>query len=148
MPEMGAQKAEIYRLIRVWSAESAQEHAFWFGQPDHWCRVGLVNPLPDSLDFKPMRLSLDQTIRENADRLGHTSSHTLAVFVQLLTTGKVRFSFRAYTKRLELLDKSQVMGRPEAILLVESCLSELRGEGEQYIPELTQNIIIQTPKPR
>ena len=104
--------------------------------------------LPDSLDCKPMRLSLDQTIRENADRLGHTGSHTLAVFVQLLTTGKVRFSFRAYTKRLELLDKSQVMGRPEAILLVESCLSELRGESEQYIPELTQNIIIQTPKPR
>ena len=104
--------------------------------------------LPDSLDCKPMRLSLDQTIRESADRLGHTGSHTLAVFVQLLTTGKVRFSFRAYTKRLGLLDKSQVMGRPESIPLVESCLSELRGEGEQYIPELTQNIIIQTPKPR
>jgi hypothetical protein len=60
----------------------------------------------------------------------------------------VKFSFRTFTKRLELADKTQITARPEAILLVEGFLSELRGEGEQYIPELTQNIIIQTPKPR
>jgi hypothetical protein len=32
--------------------------------------------------------------------------------------------------------------------MVEACLPELRGESETQIPELTQNIIIQTPKPR
>ncbi len=95
-----------------------------------------------------MRVSLDHTIRENADRLGHTGSHTLAIFVQLLTTGKVKFSFRTFTKRLELVDKTQIMARAEAIIMVEACLSELRGESENHIPELTQNIIIQTPKPR
>jgi hypothetical protein len=104
--------------------------------------------LPDHPEFRPMRMPLDQSIRENAERLGHTGSHTLAIFVQLLTTGKVRFSFRTYTKRLELVDKTQVMARPEAILLVEGFLSELRGESEHHIPEMTQNIIIQTPKPR
>jgi hypothetical protein len=104
--------------------------------------------LPDHPEFRPTRMSLDQSIRENAERLGHTGSHTLAIFVQLLTTGKVKFSFRTFTKRLELADKTQITARPEAILLVEGFLSELRGEGEQYIPELTQNIIIQTPKPR
>ena len=104
--------------------------------------------LPDHAEFKPMRISLDQTIRENADRLGHTGSHTLAIFVQLLTTGKVKFSFRTFTKRLELVDKSHLMSRAEAIVMVEGCLSELRGESDMHIPELTQNIIIQTPKPR
>ena len=104
--------------------------------------------LSDHSEFKPMRISLDQTIRENADRLGHTGSHTLAIFVQLLTTGKVKFSFRTFTKRLELVDKTQIMDRAAAIIMVEGCLSELRGEGEHHIPELTQNIIIQTPKAR
>lgn len=104
--------------------------------------------LPDHPEFKPLRVSLEHTIRENADRLGHTGSHTLAIFVQLLTTGKVKFSFRTFTKRLELVDKTQIMGRAEAIIMVEACLSELRGESENHIPELTQNIIIQTPKPR
>jgi hypothetical protein len=64
-------------------------------------------------------MSLDQSIRENAERLGHTGSHTLAIFVQLLTTGKVKFSFRTFTKRLELADKTQITARQEAILLVE-----------------------------
>ena len=81
-------------------------------------------------------------------RLFAASSKAAAIFAQLLTTGNVRFTFRTDTKRLELVDKSQVTARPKASLLVEGFLSELRGESEHHIPKLTQNIIIQTPKPR
>ncbi len=107
---------------------------------------GIVDP--NNPDFKPARISLDQAIRESVDRLGHSGSHTLAVFVQLVSTGKVKFSFRTFTKRLELVDKSQVKSRPEAMILVEACLAELRGDDSHHIPEFTQNIIIQAPKPR
>lgn len=96
---------------------------------------------------KPEQMCLDQAIRENVDRLGHTGSHTLGIFVQLLTTGKVKFSFRSHVKRLEVLDKSRIMSRSQALVAVEGLLAELRGEDTPTdLPEFTQNIIIQAPK--
>lgn len=98
---------------------------------------------------KRIRITLPQAIRDNVDQLGHTGSHTLGVFVQLLTTGKVKLGFRNYTRRLELVDKSHLIPRVQALPLVETCLAELRGDdGAQELPEFTQNIIIQAPRPR
>jgi hypothetical protein len=94
-----------------------------------------------------VQMSLEQAIRENVDRLGHTGSHTLGIFVQLLTTGKVKFTFRNHVKRLEILDKKMVMSRADALFSVESLLSELREkDSPSDLPEFTQNIIIQAPK--
>ena len=102
--------------------------------------------LPSDIDAGPVEITLDTVIEENVDRLGHTGSHTLGIFVQLLTTGKVRFSFRHHTKRLELSDKSLIMQRSDALQFVESCLAELRvDEHNGGLPEFTQNIIIQPP---
>lgn len=102
--------------------------------------------LPSDIEAGPVEVTLDKVIEENVDRLGHTGSHTLGVFVQLLTTGKVRFSFRHHTKRLEVVDKSLVMQRSEALQFVEACLAELRvDEHNGGLPEFTQNIIIQPP---
>jgi len=96
---------------------------------------------------KTVQMSLEQAIRENVDRLGHTGSHTLGIFVQLLTTGKVKFTFRSHVKRLEILDKKKVMSRADALFSVESLLSELREkDSPSDLPEFTQNIIIQAPK--
>ncbi|NBV33205.1 MAG: hypothetical protein EBR81_05265 [Proteobacteria bacterium] len=96
---------------------------------------------------KPEQICLDQAIRDNVDRLGHTGSHTLGIFVQLLTTGKVKFSFRSHVKRLEILDKSRILSRSQALVTVESLLAELRDEDAPTdLPEFTQNIIIQAPK--
>lgn len=96
---------------------------------------------------KTVQMSLEQAIRENVDRLGHTGSHTLGIFVQLLTTGKVKFTFRNHVKRLEILDKKMVMSRADALFSVESLLSELREkDSPSDLPEFTQNIIIQAPK--
>ena len=96
---------------------------------------------------KTQQMSLEQAIRENVDRLGHTGSHTLGIFVQLLTTGKVKFTFRSHVKRLEILDKKKVMSRADALFSVESLLSELREkDSPSDLPEFTQNIIIQAPK--
>jgi len=96
---------------------------------------------------KTEQMSLEQAIRENVDRLGHTGSHTLGIFVQLLTTGKVKFTFRSHVKRLEILDKKKVMSRADALFSVESLLSELREkDSPSDLPEFTQNIIIQAPK--
>ena len=92
-------------------------------------------------------MSLERAISENIDFLGHTGSHTLGIFVQLLTTGKVKFSFRTHMKRLEMLDKSKIISRAEALFLVESLLAKLRGaDHDPGLPEFTQNIIIQAPK--
>lgn len=93
------------------------------------------------------RMSLDQAIRENIDQLGHTGSHTLGIFVQLLTTGKVKFSLRNHIKRLELLDKKRIMSRSESLVTVEGILAEIRGKDTTTdLPEFTQNIIVQAPK--
>lgn len=93
------------------------------------------------------QLSLLQVISENINQLGHSGSHTLGIFVQLLTTGKVKFTLRSYVKRLELLNKANLMSRPAAVATVESILAEMRaGETHVNIPEFTQNIIIQAPK--
>jgi len=93
-------------------------------------------------------MSLERAISGNIDFLGHTGSHTLGIFVQLLTTGKVKFSFRTHMKRLEILDKSKIVSRAEALFLVESLLAKLRGaDHDPGLPEFTQNIIIQAPKP-
>lgn len=101
--------------------------------------------LPSEVEEGPVEVTLAHVIEENVDRLGHTGSHTLGVFVQLLTTGKVRFSFRHHTKRLELVDKAFIMQRSEALQFVEACLSEMRVDEPGALPEFTQNIIIQPP---
>lgn len=101
--------------------------------------------LPSEVNEGPMEVTLAQVIEENIGRLGHTGSHTLGVFVQLLTTGKVRFSFRNHTKRLELVDKALMMPRSDALQFVEACLAEMRMDEPGVLPDFTQNIIIQSP---
>jgi hypothetical protein len=102
--------------------------------------------LPDDVEAGPVEVTLENVIKENVDRMGHTGSHPLGVFVQLLTTGKVRFSFRHHTKRLEMTDKSLLMQRSDALQFVEACLTELRvDEAPGGMADFTQNIIIQAP---
>ena len=94
------------------------------------------------------RITLAEKIDEYIIRMGYTSVHTLGVVVQLLTVGKVRLDFREYTERLQLADKTDMMTRSDAVLLVENYIAGMAKTDTTTVPDydLTQKIIIQAPK--
>ena len=68
----------------------------------------------------------------------------MSLVVQLLTIGKVRLDFRDYTERLELLNLSEIMSRPQAAAVFDHHLAS--GNKNDDVSLLTQKIVIQPPR--
>jgi hypothetical protein len=103
----------------------------------------------DAGNVAETRMTVAQKIEEYIFRIGCSNAHALGLVLQLLTVGKVRVDFREYYERLQLVNKADVLPRNAAIPLVEGFLNSLRSENEDSeITDLTQKIIVQTPKPR
>ena len=103
-------------------------------------------PLNEAAEPVTTRVTLANKLRDYIFLLGQTHTQTLGICVQILTVGKVRVEFRAYTERVSLIQKSDLMTRPEAIIASESFMSTLiKDEGPANL-DVTQRIIIQSPK--
>ena len=90
---------------------------------------------------------LSDKIDDYIFKLGCSSAHTLGVMTQLLHVGKIRLDFRENNERLQLMNASDAMSRPDAMGLVEAYLSSMKREGDTHNDlDLTQKVIIQTPK--
>ncbi len=93
------------------------------------------------------QVSLAQKAEEYSLLLGNNTAHISSVLVQLLTLGKVRLDFREYNERLVLVNKEDVMSRPDAVHAVEAYLHAIKlGETSSSNVDYTQKIIIQAPK--
>jgi putative hemolysin len=58
----------------------------------------------------------------------------------------VQLGFRNDTRQLELVDKSHLLPRVQALSLLETRLGAMRGhDGDQDFQEFTQNIPLQAP---
>ena len=68
-------------------------------------------------------VSLYEKIDDLKLRLGGDNSHFVGVFLQLLSTGKVRVGFRDKTERLSLADPQMLISREQAISLIDSYLA-------------------------
>jgi hypothetical protein len=103
---------------------------------------------PSGGDVQETRMTVAEKMEEYVFRIGCTNAHALGLALQLLTVGKVRVDFREYYERLQLVNKTDVLPRQEAIPLIEGFLSSLRNSTEETVQtDLTQKIIVQTPKP-
>lgn len=91
----------------------------------------------------PKIVTLASKIDEYVLKIGHSNTHVMGVVVQLLTLGKVRLDFRDYSERLELLNPTEIMTRPEAAAVFDSHMSSIRKDD---VSSLTQKIIIQPPR--
>jgi hypothetical protein len=99
-------------------------------------------------DVTESRMTVAEKVEEYVFRLGCTNAHVLGLVLQLLTVGKVRVDFREYYERLQLVTKSDLLPRTQAIPLVETFLNTLRKVPHNpEESEFTQKIIIQPPKP-
>jgi hypothetical protein len=92
------------------------------------------------------RSTLATKLKEYIFRLGQTHTQTLGICVQILTVGKVRIEFRDYTERVSLTKKTDLMSRPQAILASESFMASLIDDQGPVDLDVTQKIIIQSPK--
>lgn len=88
-------------------------------------------------------VSLASKIDEYVLKIGHSNTHVMGVVVQLLTLGKVRLDFRDYSERLELLNPTEIMTRPQAAAVFDNHMSSIR---KDELSSLTQKIIIQPPR--
>jgi len=102
----------------------------------------LKTDVPEVLDS---RLTLAEKIEEYTLRLGQAPTYTLGVMVQILTVGKIRLEFSEYDERLELVRKSDLMTRVEAVELVEEFLANI-GNQQSRVDHITQRIIVQPPR--
>lgn len=91
----------------------------------------------------PKIVTLASKIDEYVLKIGHSNTHVMGVVVQLLTLGKVRLDFRDYSERLELLNPTETMSRPQAAAVFDSHMSSIRKDD---LSSLTQKIIIQPPR--
>lgn len=92
----------------------------------------------------PKIVTLASKVDEYVLKVGHSNTHVMGVVVQLLTLGKVRLDFRNYTERLELLNLSEIMSRPQAVAVFDSYMSSLRKDDDVSLA--TQKIVIQPPR--
>ena len=91
----------------------------------------------------PKIVTLASKIDEYVLKIGYSNTHVMSVVVQLLTLGKVRLDFRDYSERLELLDPTETMSRPQAATVFDSHMNSIRKDDPSL---LTQKIIIQPPR--
>jgi len=99
---------------------------------------GTREPVP------PKIVTLASKIDEFTLKVGNNSTHVMSVVVQLLTVGKVRLDFRDYSQRLELLNPSEIMSRPQAAAVFDHYLSTANKEDDASL--MTQKIVIQPPR--
>ena len=99
---------------------------------------GTREPVP------PKIVSLATKIDEYILKVGHTNTNVMSLVVQLLTIGKVRLDFRDYTERLELLNLSEIMSRPQAAAVFDQHLAS--GNKNDDASLMTQKIVIQPPR--
>lgn len=90
----------------------------------------------------PKIVTLASKIDEYVHKVGHSSAHVMSVVVHLLTLGKVRLDFRDYSERLELLDPTETMTRPQAATVFDSSINSIRKDDPSLA---TQKIVIQPP---
>jgi hypothetical protein len=105
----------------------------------------LNGPAPDVVEST---VSLGEKIDEYIFKLGCSSAHTLGVVVQLLTVGKIRLDFREHHERLQLLNATDALSRPEAMRVTEEYLSMVRQQTPDTAAavDATQKVIIQAPR--
>ena len=99
---------------------------------------GTREPVP------PKIVSLATKIDEYILKVGHSNTNVMSLVVQLLTIGKVRLDFRDYTERLELLNLSDIMSRPQAAAVFDQHLAS--GNKNDDVSMMTQKIVIQPPR--
>jgi hypothetical protein len=99
---------------------------------------GTREPVP------PKIVSLATKIDEYILKVGHSNTNVMSLVVQLLTIGKVRLDFRDYTERLELLNLSEIMSRPQAAAVFDQHLAS--GNKNDDASLMTQKIVIQPPR--
>jgi hypothetical protein len=99
---------------------------------------GTREPVP------PKIVTLATKIDEYILKVGHSNTNVMSLVVQLLTIGKVRLDFRDYTERLELLNLSDIMSRPQAAAVFDHHLAT--GNKNDEVSLMTQKIVIQPPR--
>jgi hypothetical protein len=99
---------------------------------------GIREPVP------PKIVSLATKLDEYILKVGHSNTNVMSLVVQLLTIGKVRLDFRDYTERLELLNLSDIMSRPQAAEVFDQHLAS--GNKNDDVSMMTQKIVIQPPR--
>jgi hypothetical protein len=99
---------------------------------------GTREPVP------PKIVSLATKIDEYILKVGHSNTNVMSLVVQLLTIGKVRLDFRDYTERLELLNLSDIMSRPQAAAVFDQHLASANKNDD--VSMMTQKIVIQPPR--
>jgi hypothetical protein len=99
---------------------------------------GTREPVP------PKIVTLSSKIDEYILKVGHSNTNVMSLVVQLLTIGKIRLDFRDYSERLELLNLSEIMSRPQAAAVFDQYLESANKEEEVSLR--TQKIVIQPPR--
>ena len=87
-------------------------------------------------------MTLADKIDDYILKLGYSNTHVLGFVLELLTVGKVRLDFRAFSDRLELRDPDLVMTRIEATALFDEHIKV--GQCKKTLPgsDVTQKIIL------
>lgn len=87
-------------------------------------------------------MTLADKIDDYILKLGYSNTHVLGFVLELLTVGKVRLDFRAFSDRLELRDPDLVMTRIEATSLFDEHIKA--GQSKKTLPgsDVTQKIIL------
>ena len=87
-------------------------------------------------------MTLADKIDDYILKLGYSNTHVLGFVLELLTVGKVRLDFRAFSDRLELRDPDLVMTRIEATALFDEHIKV--GQCKKTVPgsDVTQKIIL------
>ena len=88
-------------------------------------------------------ITLADKISDYMIRIGDANSLCLNAVIQLLNKGKVRIDFRDTSERLELINQSDKVSRPEALMVFDHWIAENRFKSE--LPDATQKIFIEMP---
>jgi len=97
----------------------------------------------DSSRHSP-KLLLSSKIEEYMVRIGESNEFCFNIIVQLLTKGKVRVDFRDTTERLQLVNKEDIMSRPNAVKVFDHWVEENRTQ--PMTSEKTQRIVLEQPR--
>jgi hypothetical protein len=88
-------------------------------------------------------ITLADKISDYMIRIGDANSLCLNAVIQLLNKGKVRIDFRDTSERLELINQSDKVSRPEALMVFDHWIAENCFKYE--LPDATQKIFIEMP---
>ena len=99
---------------------------------------GTREPVP------PKIVTLASKIDEFILMVGQANTNVMSLVVQLLTVGKIRLDFRDYFERLELMNPSEIMSRPQAAAVFDAHLASANKDDDVSLR--TQKIVIQPPR--